>query len=82
MVQLPETNGIQDQTRAIHIQEILNYMGGVQVMLQEGMLYGHRWGDSRVYWGVDKHEHGTTPRQLAKNHPELLYKPKEFVSGV
>ncbi|XP_062858680.1 interferon regulatory factor 3 isoform X2 [Trichomycterus rosablanca] len=82
VVKLPGADRIMDQTQARFTQEILNNLGGLEVRLEGGMLCGYRWGESRVYWGLNKHEQGSRPRQLAKNQPEPLYYPKEFISDL
>lgn len=81
VLELPQTDSILDQNQAQSTQEILNNLGGLEVRREGGMLFGHRWGDSRVYWGLDKHEQGHTSRALSKNNPEPIYFLKDFVSG-
>ncbi|MCI4384036.1 hypothetical protein PGIGA_G00033700 [Pangasianodon gigas] len=82
VVELPGTETILDQTQAQSTQEILNNLGGLVVRREGGMLLGYRWGDSRVYWGLDKHEQRPTTRPLSKNNPEPIYSLKDFVSGM
>ncbi|KAB5555305.1 hypothetical protein PHYPO_G00032190 [Pangasianodon hypophthalmus] len=82
VVELPGTESILDQTQAQSTQEILNNLGGLVVKREGGMLLGYRWGDSRVYWGLDKHEQRPTTRPLSKNNPEPIYSLKDFVSGM
>lgn len=80
-LELPGTESMLDQTQAQKTLEILNNLGGLEVRREGTMLYGYRWGDSRVYWGLDKFEQRPTPRPLSKNKPEPIYSLKEFVAG-
>ncbi|XP_053496006.1 interferon regulatory factor 3 [Ictalurus furcatus] len=82
VVELPGTENILDQTQAQSTQEILNNLGGLEVRREGSMLLGYRWGDSRIYWGLDKHEQSPTPRALSKNNPESIYSLRDFVSGL
>lgn len=81
IVELPGTEKILDQTQAQTTQEILNNLGGLEVRREGSMLLGYRWGDTRIYWGLDKHEQSPTPRALSKNNPESIYSLRDFVSG-
>lgn len=81
VLELPRAESMLDQTQAQSTQEILNNLGGLEVRREGSMLLGHRWGDSRVYWGLDKHEQRHTSRALSKNNPEPIYSLKDFVSG-
>lgn len=81
VLELPSTESILDQTQAQSTQEILNNLGGLEVRREGGMLLGYRWGDTRVYWGQDKHEQGPESRALSKNTPKTIFSLKEFVSG-
>ncbi|TSK14514.1 Interferon regulatory factor 5 [Bagarius yarrelli] len=82
VVQLPGTESILDQFQAQLTQSILDNLGGLEVRRVGSMLLGYRWGDSRVYWGLDKHEQRSTSRPLSKNEPEPIYCLKDFVSGM
>ncbi|KAI5102996.1 interferon regulatory factor 3 isoform X1, partial [Silurus meridionalis] len=82
VVELPGTESILDQNQVLSTQEILKNLGGLEVRREGNMLLGYRWGDSRVYWGLDKHEKRTTSRALSKNVPERIYSIKDFVSGL
>lgn len=81
VLELPGTDTVLDQTQAQSTLEILDNLGGLEVRREGSMLLGYRWGDSRVYWGLDKFEQGATSRPLSKNKPEPIYSLKEFVSG-
>ncbi|XP_058263093.1 interferon regulatory factor 3 [Hemibagrus wyckioides] len=82
VVQLPSTESILDQIQAQSTQSILNNLGGLEVRREGGMLLGYRWGDSRAYWGLDKHEQKAIARPLSKNQPEPIFALKEFVLGM
>ncbi|KAK2865998.1 hypothetical protein Q7C36_002054 [Tachysurus vachellii] len=82
VVQLPSTESILDQTQAQSTQSILDNLGGFEVRREGGMLLGYRWGDSRVYWGLDKHEKSPASRQLSKNQPEPIYSFRDFIFGL
>ncbi|XP_060795383.1 interferon regulatory factor 3 isoform X2 [Neoarius graeffei] len=82
VVELPGTESMLDQTQAQSTQEILNNLGGLEVRREGGMLFSYRWGDTRVYWGLDKHEQRPTARPLSKINPEPIYSLKDFVSGM
>ncbi|KAF5899500.1 interferon regulatory factor 3-like, partial [Clarias magur] len=81
-VQLPGTESILDQTQAETTQTILNNLGGLEVRQEGSKLMGYRWGDSRIYWGLDKHEQGPTSRAVSKIRPEPIYSFKRFVSDL
>ncbi|XP_072523219.1 interferon regulatory factor 3 isoform X2 [Salminus brasiliensis] len=82
VVKLPGTDSILDQTQARSTRDILANLGGLEVRKEGSILYGHRWGDSRVYWGLCKHERAGEPRPLAKNRPEPIYLFKNFCPGL
>uniref|UniRef100_A0A673M219 Interferon regulatory factor 3-like n=1 Tax=Sinocyclocheilus rhinocerous TaxID=307959 RepID=A0A673M219_9TELE len=77
---LPEV--IVDQIQAKHTNEILNNLGGLEIRRLDGVVWGHRWGLSRIYWGLCKHENSQTTRELSKNTPEAIYFFKEYISGL
>ncbi len=81
VVQLPVPEGILDQIQAKHTNEILNKMGGLEIKRLDAVVYGHRWGLSRIYWGLCKHENSQTPRELSKNNPEAIYSFRDYISG-
>ena len=81
VLELPCIDSILDQTQAMSTRDILVNLGGLEVRKEGGTVYGHRWGDSRVYWGLCKHERGAEPRPLSKNQPEAIYYFKHFCSG-
>lgn len=81
VVELPSTDSILDQTQASSTRDILVNLGGLEVRKKNGVVLGHRWGDSRVFWGLCKHERGDHPRPLAKNHPEPVYHFKDFCTS-
>lgn len=62
-------------------KEILENMGGLELRRLDGMVLGHRWGNSRVFWGVCKHEKSQSARELSKNKPEVIYLFKDYISG-
>lgn len=80
-VQLPGTESILDHTQANTTQTILDNLGGLVVRQEGSTLLGCRWGDSRIYWGLDKHEQGSTSRAVSKIRPEPIYSFKKFVPG-
>nr|AUL77381.1 interferon regulatory factor 3 [Schizothorax labiatus] len=82
VVQLPVPDGILDQIQAKHTNEILNNLGGLEVRRLDGVVLGHRWGLSRIYWGLCKHENSQTPRELSKNTPEAIYFFRDYISGL
>ncbi|KAK3529251.1 hypothetical protein QTP70_021902 [Hemibagrus guttatus] len=82
VVQLPNTESILDQIQAQLTQSILDNLGGLEVRREGGLLLGHRWGDSRVYWGLDKHEIQSISRPLSKNQPKPIFLLREFVTGM
>ncbi|KAK1794341.1 hypothetical protein P4O66_011221 [Electrophorus voltai] len=82
VVELPTPDSILDQTQARLTMDILTNLGGLEVRRSGGILLGHRWGDSRVYWGQCKHEQGKRPRALSKNQPECIYSLREFCMGL
>ncbi|XP_076843960.1 interferon regulatory factor 3 [Brachyhypopomus gauderio] len=82
VVELPMPDSILDQTQAKLTRDILDNLGGVEVKRSGGVLLGHRWGDSRVYWGLCKHEHGQRTRALSKNQPEPIYFLRDFCTGL
>lgn len=82
VVQLPVPEGILDQIQAKHTNEILNKMGGLEIKRLDAVVYGHRWGLSRIYWGLCKHENSQTPRELSKNNPEDIYSFRDYISGL
>ncbi|XP_016145450.1 interferon regulatory factor 3-like [Sinocyclocheilus grahami] len=77
---LPEV--IVDQIQAKHTNAILNSLGGLEIRRLDGVVLGHRWGLSRIYWGLCKHENSQTTRELSKNTPEAIYFFKEYISGL
>lgn len=81
VVQLPVPEGILDQIQTKHTNEILNNLGGLEIKRLDGVVYGHRWGSSRIYWGLCKHENSQTPRELSKNDPEVIYTFRDYISG-
>ncbi|XP_059387717.1 interferon regulatory factor 3-like [Carassius carassius] len=82
VVRLPSPEGILDQIQAKHTNEILNNLGGLEIRRLDGVVWGHRWGLSRIYWGLCKHENSQTPRELSKNKPETIYFFREYISGL
>ncbi|XP_016096222.1 interferon regulatory factor 3-like isoform X2 [Sinocyclocheilus grahami] len=82
VVTLPTPEGILDQIQAKHTKEILNNLGGLEIRKFDGMVCGHRWGLSRIYWGLCKHENSPTPRELSKNTPEAIYNFRDYISGL
>ncbi|KAF4106907.1 interferon regulatory factor 3 [Onychostoma macrolepis] len=82
VVQLPIPDGILDQIQARHTNEILNSLGGLEIKRLDGVVWGHRWGLSRIYWGLCKHENTQTPRELSKNTPEAVYFFRDYISGL
>ncbi|XP_059386412.1 interferon regulatory factor 3 [Carassius carassius] len=82
VVTLPVPEGILDQIQAKHTNDILNNLGGLEIRRLDGVVCGHRWGSSRIYWGPSKHENGQRPRELAKNTPEAVYYFKDYISGL
>ncbi|XP_017576003.1 interferon regulatory factor 3 isoform X1 [Pygocentrus nattereri] len=82
VLELPGIDSILDQTQASSTNDILVNLGGLEVRKVGATVYGHRWGDSRVYWGLCKHERGAEPRPLSKNQPEPIYHFKDFRTGL
>ncbi|XP_007248791.3 interferon regulatory factor 3 [Astyanax mexicanus] len=82
VIRLPDTDSILDQTQASSTRDILVNLGGLEVRKKSGVVFGHRWGDSRVFWGLCKHERTDQPRPLAKIHPEPIYHFKDFCTGI
>uniref|UniRef100_A0A8C2HHM7 Interferon regulatory factor 3 n=1 Tax=Cyprinus carpio TaxID=7962 RepID=A0A8C2HHM7_CYPCA len=82
VVRLPVPEGILDQIQAKHTNKILNNLGGLEIRRLDGVVWGHRWGLSRIYWGLCKHENSQTPRELSKNTPEAIYFFREYISGL
>ncbi|XP_051523375.1 interferon regulatory factor 3 [Myxocyprinus asiaticus] len=82
VVELPSPDFILDQKQAELTREILENLGGVELRRLDGVILGHRWGNSKVYWSLCKHEMTQTPRQLAKNTPEAIYLFKDYLSGL
>ncbi|KAI4901951.1 hypothetical protein NFI96_022521 [Prochilodus magdalenae] len=82
VLELPGTDSILDQTQARSTRDILANLGGLEVRKENGALWSHRWGDSRVFWGLDKHEQVAEPRPLSKIQPEPIYSFKDFCSGL
>lgn len=81
VVTLPFPENIPDQIQAKHTIDILNNLGGLEIRRLDGVVCGHRWGSSRIYWGLCKHENSQTPRELSKNKPENIYLFKDYLSG-
>uniref|UniRef100_A0A671KI45 Interferon regulatory factor 3 n=1 Tax=Sinocyclocheilus anshuiensis TaxID=1608454 RepID=A0A671KI45_9TELE len=82
VVTLPIPEDILDQIQAKHTNEILNNLGGLEIRRFDGVVCGHRWGLSRIYWGLCKHENSQTPRELSKNTPEAVYNFRDYISGL
>ncbi|XP_043110168.1 interferon regulatory factor 3 [Puntigrus tetrazona] len=82
VVRLPVPDGIVDQIQAKLTNEILSNLGGLEVRRLDGVVLGHRWGLSRIYWSLCKHEISQTPRELSKNTPEAIYLFRDYISGL
>ncbi|XP_055032516.1 interferon regulatory factor 3 isoform X3 [Misgurnus anguillicaudatus] len=82
VVKLPSPDSIQDQTQARHTRDILENLGGLELKKLDSVVWGHRWGKTRVYWGVCKHEKSQTARELSKNTPQVIYFFKDYISGM
>lgn len=81
VVNLPSPDNIHDQMQAMLTKEILENLGGLELRRSDGVVVGHRWGKSRVFWGLCKHEKRQTARELSKNTPEVIYLYKDYISG-
>lgn len=81
MVKLPCPEDILDQIQAKHTNDILENLGGLEIRRLDSVVYGHRWGSSRIYWGLCKHEQSQTARELSKNTPEPVYFFRNYISG-
>ncbi|KAL1263927.1 hypothetical protein QQF64_004282 [Cirrhinus molitorella] len=82
VVRLPFPENIPDQMQAKLTVNILNNLGGLEIRRLDGVVWGHRWGSSRIYWGLCKHENSQTPRELSKNVPDAIYHFKDYFSGL
>ncbi|XP_048027027.1 LOW QUALITY PROTEIN: interferon regulatory factor 3 [Megalobrama amblycephala] len=82
VVTLPCPEDILDQIQAKHTNDILENLGGLEIRRLDGVVYGHRWGSSRIYWGLCKHEQSQTARELSKNTPEPVYFFRNYISGL
>ncbi|XP_067225666.1 interferon regulatory factor 3 isoform X2 [Chanodichthys erythropterus] len=82
VVTLPCPEDILDQIQAKHTNDILGNLGGLEIRRLDSVVYGHRWGSSRIYWGLCKHEQSQTARELSKNTPEPVYFFRNYISGL
>ncbi|XP_030629537.1 interferon regulatory factor 3 [Chanos chanos] len=82
LVELPSTDSILDQTQAELTRSILDNLGGVEVRVEGPWVYAHRWGDSRVYWSLSKHDQSGVPKALSKTVPEPIYSARDYVTGL
>lgn len=82
VVRLPHPENILDQIQAKHTNDILNNLGGLEITRLGGVVLGQRWGSSRIYWGLCKHEKSQTARELSKNTPEAIFYFKDYISGL
>ncbi|NP_001137376.1 interferon regulatory factor 3 [Danio rerio] len=81
VVTLPPAEGMPDQMQTRLTNDILDNLGGLEIRRSDGVIHGHRWGSSRIYWGLCKHERSQTPRELSKNTPQPIYLMKDYISG-
>lgn len=82
VVTLPPAEGIPDQVQSRLTNNVLDNLGGLEIRRSGGVIHGHRWGSSRIYWGLCKHERSQTPRELSKNTPQPIYLTKDYISGL
>lgn len=82
VVRLPPPDDIPDQFQAKLTNDILGNLGGLEIRRLDGVVYGHRWGNSRIYWGLCKHELSPTTREISKNTPEPIYLFRNYISGL
>ncbi|TRY81903.1 hypothetical protein DNTS_016432 [Danionella cerebrum] len=82
VVRLPPPEGISDQVQVQLTNNILDNLGGLEVRKVGMEIMAHRWGFSKFYWSLNKHERGTTPRELAKNTPQTVFHFKRFIEGL
>lgn len=82
VVTLPPAEGMPDQMQTRLTNDILDNLGGLEIRRSDGVIHGHRWGSSRIYWGLCKHERSQTPRELSKNTPQPIYLMKDYISGL
>nr|QQL94346.1 interferon regulator factor 3 [Pimephales promelas] len=78
----PPPDDIPDQNQIRLTNDILNNLGGLEVRRSDAVVYGHRWGNTRIYWGLCKHEKSPTTRELAKNTPDPIFFFKNYISGL
>lgn len=79
---LPSPENIPDKTQAKLTSDILQNLGaGLEVRVNGNIVYGSRHGDSKIFWGVDKHEQTGIPRELAKQEPEAIFSLENFING-
>lgn len=78
---LPSPENIPDKTQAKLTSDILQNLGaGLEVRVNGNIVYGSRHGDSKIFWGVDKHEQTGIPRELAKQEPEAIFSLEDFIN--
>ncbi|KAI7796578.1 interferon regulatory factor 3 [Triplophysa rosa] len=82
VVNLPSPDNIHDQMQATLTKEILENLGGLELRRSDGVVLSHRWGKSKVFWGLCKHEKSQRARELSKNTPEVIYLFKDYISGL
>ncbi|KAK7134278.1 hypothetical protein R3I93_017632 [Phoxinus phoxinus] len=82
VVRLPPPDYMLDQVQAKLTNDILDNLGGLEIRRSDAVVHGHRWGSSRIYWGLCKHEKSPTTRELSKNTPEDIYHVKNYISGL
>ncbi|XP_073684167.1 interferon regulatory factor 3 [Garra rufa] len=82
VVRLPFPENIPDQVQVKLTADILKNLGGLEIRRFDGVVCGHRWGSSRIYWGLCKHENSQTPRELSKNKPEPIFLFRDYISGL
>ncbi|XP_077062315.1 interferon regulatory factor 3 [Siphateles boraxobius] len=82
VVRLPPPDDILDRNQAKLTNDILDNLGGLEIRRSDAVVHGHRWGNSRIYWGLCKHEKSPTTRELSKNPPEAIFLFRNYISGL
>ncbi|CAM4706837.1 unnamed protein product [Leuciscus chuanchicus] len=82
VVRLPPPDYILDQNQAKLTKDILENLGGLEIRRLDAVVYGHRWGNSRIYWGLCKHEKCPIARELSKHTPQGIFLFRNYISGL
>ncbi|XP_062382587.1 interferon regulatory factor 3 [Sardina pilchardus] len=86
-VLLPPPSNMHDQKALKLTTRILETMGrGLEVKVSNANygsnIYGSRHGECHVFWSTDKYEQSSTPRELAKQEPEIIFSVSQFISDL